>query len=169
MTNYNVGNWTVKSNYADTATSTKTVAIPDLTYAKDFAVKIDEAQEATIVNTTGSSISSPESLRFGCTAVANIYQNSDVDVSNACPSKRGVQIMVEAKDVYSASNTVTGASFEMPATGRLVIRVPSNECVTTDLVLDILKRTISACYATGLVDATRLGQLLRGALIPSGL
>lgn len=166
---YTSGQWTVKSLTTDKVSASKSLSLPDLSYGDDFAVRQDSPGEAAIVNTTAAALCPTEKIRFACTRVENIYKNSEIDANYYGPVKGGVQVMVEVTDNYQAVNTGSGQEIFLPAIGRFVFRVPSASMVTSKLVEEIFKRTISACLATGLTDMTRLEELLRSALVPSGL
>lgn len=169
MLNYTLGNWTVSDNYTDTVTATKSLAIPDLSYKVDYAKKEDEPASASIVNTTSTGLSSAESIKFGYSPVANIYTNTDVDAAAFAPSKRGVQVMAEITENYTAINSVTGDEIILPCKGRVVLRFPSMSCVNDALIKDLLTRSVAAAFNTGLTDASRVIEMAKGSLLPSGL
>lgn len=169
MTNYTLGNWTVSDDYSDTVTATKSLAIPDLDFKHDFSKKEDEPTSASIVNTTSAGLNPSETVKFGYSTVANIYTNTDVDAAAYAPSKRGVQVMAEISENYKAVNSVTGDEVILPCKGRVVLRFPSMSCVNETLIKDLLYRSISASLSTGSTDATRIIELAKGSLLPSGL
>lgn len=169
MTNYTIGNWTVSSLYKDTLTAPKNISVVNLSYATDFKKSSDEPEEAIITNITGSELTSPESLRYGVSQVANVYTGTRTDATTQFPSKKGVQILVELNENYRAVNSVTGLEVDLPCKGRIVLRVPNNSAVTADLIGDLLQRTIAAAFATNLSTSSRVVGLVRGSLLPDGL
>lgn len=169
MLNYTSGNWAVSDDYTDTVTATKSLAIPDLDFKVDFSKKEDEPNSASIVNTTSTGLNPSEIVKFGCSTVANIYTNTDVDAASYAPSKRGVQVMAEITENYKAVNSVTGDEVILPCKGRVVLRFPSMSCVSSALIQDLFIRSVSAALNTGVTDATRIIEMAKGSLLPSGL
>lgn len=167
--NYTSGHWTVSDDYTDTVTATKSLVIPDLSYKVDYAKKEDEPTTASITNTTSAGLTPSETVKFGYSTVANIYTNTDVDAVACSPSKRGVQVMAELTENYKAVNSVTGDEIILPCKGRVVLRFPSMSCVNNQLVADLFARSVSAALNTGLTDASRIVELAKGSLLPSGL
>lgn len=166
---YTQNQWSVSSNIKDTNQESKTISVPDLSFATDYKKSMDEPTEASITNVTGDSIVSSENIRFGSTVVKNIYNGTNTDITAMHSHKGGVQVMVELSETYYATHEVTGQEVELPCKGRLVLRFPTASCVTEAMVEDLLKRTISSALGTGQTDAKRLVQIARGALLPDGL
>lgn len=166
---YATGNWNVKSLYNDSIAATKSVTIPDLDYANDFSKVEDEPSEARINNTSGTELTCPENIRFGVSAVKDIYSSSGIDVSSQLTARHGVQTLVEVKEIYRATNSVTGEEFDLPCVGRVVLRFPTVSCVTGELVSDLLQRTVAACFATGSTTISRELELAKSSLIPSNM
>lgn len=166
MTNYVVGDWTVSDNVTDTLATPKNISVPDLDYAVDYKKVLDEPTEAKIANITGLDLLSHEDIRFARSDVANIYAGVSIDSAMILPQKKGVQIMCELSNTYRAANSVTGNEYDLPCKGRIVLRFPAFTCVTSDLVKDLLIRTISAAFDTGSTNANRIMDLARGALLP---
>lgn len=169
MIDYTIGNWTVSALYKDTVTAEKSISIADLSYASDYTKVSDEPEEAVIRNITGLELTSPESLRFGVSAVTNVYNGTNTDAASQFPSKKGTQVLVEISENYRAVNKVTGDEIDLPCKGRIVLRVPNNSAVTADLIRDLLTRTIAAAFATGKSNPSRIVELIRGSLLPDGL
>lgn len=167
--NYTQHNWTVSSNTTDTLLTPKNISVPDLSYSKDYKKSMDEPQEAVITNTTGDTIVSAETVRFGCSPVKNIYTGTKVDITEMHTQKSGVQVMVELNETYTGTNTVSGQEIALPCKGRIVLRFPTASCVTDAMIADLLVRTIASAYGTGSTNASRIVQIARGALLPDGL
>lgn len=162
MTNYTSGDWTVSDQYTDTVAVAKDISVPDLDLANDFAITKDESNEVIYQNVTASDIKAHESIRFACSNVNNVY--AGVDSQSPAPIKSGVQVMSELKTLYKAVNSVTGDEYELPATGRIVLRLPTLSYVTADLVQDILNRTISSIFGLGDVSEAKAVNLIKGIL-----
>lgn len=167
--NYTNNHWLVSGKYTDTVQQSKSLAVPDLSYATDYRKISDEPNEAVISNTTGSNITTMETIRYGASVVNNVYASTDVDASNVAPYKKGVQTLVEVKEIYTATHETSGAEIQLPCTGRIVLRFPTHSCVTEELVKDLLVRTVAAALNTGATDAKRQVELARGSLLPDGL
>lgn len=167
--NYKIGNWTVSSDYTDTVTATKSLALPDLSYKVNFAKKEDLPGSASITNATSTGMTPSETIKFGQSTVTNIYTNTDVDAVSCSPSKRGVQVMAEITENYKAVNSVTGDEIILPCKGRVVLRFPSMSCVNNALISDLFARTVSSALNTGMTDASRIVEIAKGSLLPSGL
>jgi len=170
MTSYTIGNWTVSSNYADTLTTTKSIVVPDLSYASDYSLTADEPDDCVIKNVTSTNLNVCETLRFARQSVKNIYERTGTTATSAkIADPSGVQIMFELNETYSASNSVTGQEAEIPCVGRIVLRFGTSTMVTSRLIEDLLTRTIATSFATGKTNADRAIQLARGIVVPTGL
>lgn len=167
--NYTKDNWTVSSLIDTSQIASKNIAIPDIDFATDYVKSSDEPMEAIIANTTGAEIGSAESIRYGSSIVNNIYTAAGVDASQTPANKKGVQTLVEVSTTYRATNTVTGQEIEIPCKGRIVLRFPTNSCVTDALVTDLLTRTIAASFCKGSTGVERQLELARGSVLPDGL
>lgn len=164
--NYTTGNWTVSDLVADSSTTTKNIAVPDLTWS-DYAKTQDEPNEAILANATSVEVISPESVRFCSTKVNNVYNKRNIDVNAQAPVKSGVQVMSELKFNLRAVNSVSGQEIDLPFTGRIVLMVPSYQAVNSTAIEYALKRTISAAFNDSSdVSAARILELARGSLIP---
>lgn len=166
MTSYTIGDWTVSDNVTDTLTTPKYIPVPDLSYPIDYKKVMEEPTEAKIANITGPDLLSHEDIRFARSDVANIYSGVTIDSALVLPQKKGIQVMCELSNTYRAANSVTGNEYDLPCKGRIVLRFPAFTCVTSELVRDLLVRTISAAFDTGSINADRVMGLARGALLP---
>lgn len=169
MNDYTIGNWTVSALTTDTVSTAKTLSIPDLSYVADYARQKLDDESATIINVTGTSVNSPESIRYACSSVNDVYSGLKTDKVNKFESTKGMQVMAEIKSTYRGVNSVTGREIDIPITGRVVLRVPSFSCVTSALVQDALNRTVACSLNTGKTDASRMVELLRGSVLPDDM
>lgn len=158
--------------YTDSITTAKTLSVPDLSYAADFAVTRDTPDEVVITNTT-SPIDQPETIRFGYNQVADVYRGTGIDPSVASVSKRGASIVVQLNDILRvACDSETNCSpvqFDLPISTHIVMKVPINQYITADLVKQLVLRNVAALFSTGKTDSTRIDALLRHALTPTGM
>lgn len=166
MNNYTIGDWTVSDMIADTITTRKNISVPDLDYAVDFKKVLDEATEGKVANITGPDLMSHEDVRFARSDVANVYSGVSMDTALMLPQKKGVQVMCELTNTYRAVNAKTGNEYDLPCKGRVVLRFPAFTCVTDDLIQDLLVRTISTAFGTGLTSASRITDMAMGSLLP---
>lgn len=164
--NYTSGNWTVVSLTTDTVTAGKTLTIADLSYNVDYTKVEDTATEAKLVNVTGSSLTSPEIIRYAKSDVKNVYTNSEVGASNQMPVKTGVRTLVEANVLVSATNSVSGEEYMVPVRAWTCVQVPTASFVSDKVLEYALGRCLGATFDTSKVTISREEDIARGSLIP---
>lgn len=152
--------------YTDKVTTTKNLALPDLSYATDYALIRDDASEVVISNTT-SPLDQPETIRFALSSVADVYQGTGIEPSFRSVTKRGESLLVQINDILRVTDAEGQILYDLPISSHIVVKLPLNEYVTADVALQVVKRNISALFDTGLVTSARLNQLLRSSLKPS--
>lgn len=156
--------------YTDSISQPKSVNIPDLDYNKDFAVTKDESDTVVITNVT-SPIDQPETIRWSYQNVNDVYRNTGIDPSMTATTKRGVSIVGQVNDVMRVTTDeesgCCGVSYDLPLEAHVVIKVPLNQNVTSDVALALVKRAFATLFSTGSVTSQRIGQLLRDALKPA--
>lgn len=154
--------------YTDSVTTQLSVAVPTLSYAKDFSVKQETASEVVLTNTT-SPLDQPETIRYAIQNIGNIYTGTGIDPSFMSVTKRGVSLLVQLNDILRVTPddvTCCDAAYDLPIATHIVIRVPLNSNVDADTVLQVVKRNVAALFE-GEADSSRLNAMLRGALKPS--
>lgn len=158
--------------YTDSVLTTLNVAVPQLSYAKDYSVRTERAEEVILTNTT-SPLDQPETIRYAIQNVGNVYAGTPVAVESQSVTKRGVQLLIQLNDILrvtpdeeSSSNCCCIAPYDLPISTHIVIRVPLNSNVTADTVLQVVKRNVAALFE-GNNTSARLNSMLRGALKPS--
>lgn len=160
---------TVSVGYTDTQTTPKTLSRPDLSFTTDFRVKTNEPSEATLVNLT-SPIDRQETIRFGFREIKDVYKNTSIDPSVAAPSKKGVQLLAQVSDIFSITDaSVPTYRVDLPVSAHIVVTVPQCEYITADMVATLVSRALASLYDTGATTSTRLSQVMRGSLVPTGL
>lgn len=164
---YTVGKWEVETMTTDSITTDKQLSVPDLDYANDYSVSKDAGSEAILINTTGASLMSPESIRYGHSKVSDVYNGSDIPALMRHPIRSGVRTLAEVRTTLSATNTVTGEVFELPLKGWICLQLPTVNLITNEAVSMLLLRTIAAAFNTGSIDATREIEIARGDLAPN--
>lgn len=163
---------TVNVGYTDSITTPKELSIPDLDYAKDFAVVTDEPGSLVLTNIT-SPIDQPEKIRWGYQNINNVYANSGIDPAYYAPSKRGISIVSQVSEVWKVGETTDTCGCPLPVylpvEGHVVFKVPTHSAITENMVEAFLRRVMDTLYATGSVSPERIGKLMRGSLRPEGL
>lgn len=84
--------------YTDSVSTTISVAVPTLSYAKDFSIRTERAEEVILTNTT-SPLDQPETIRFAIQNVGNVYAGTPVAVESQSITKRGVQLLIQLNDI----------------------------------------------------------------------
>lgn len=162
----------VVKNYTDTpinGVTSLTLPISVVNFGKDFRVKSDEPGEAILTNLT-SPIDRPEKFRFAMSDIKDIYKNSGIDANLYSPSRRGVSVLVQLTDTYTVSDsTDTKYDVALPMEAHLVIKVPSNELITSQMIQDFVGRLTNGLFESGAVNTNRIKSLFRGSLIPTDL
>jgi hypothetical protein len=153
--------------------------IPDVTtlsltrglvnFGADYRVKSSTAGEVVVTNLT-SPVDRPERFRIAFSEVANVYSGSGIDPTCYAPSKKGVSVLIQLTDIYSVTDD-TDASYrvDLPVSAHLVLKIPSNENITSDAIQALVGRLVSGLYDTGSEETTRIVSLIRGSLTPSDL
>lgn len=160
--------YSINTGYTDTVTTTKNVAIPDLSYVSDFTVTTDTAKEAILTNIT-SPMDRVETIRFGSTDIKDVYTGTGIDPAFMAPSHKGVSIVMQMNDIwrYCDATNLALPQIDLPISAHIVLKVPKTSYVTADQFLSALTRAFSLAFATGSVTSTRLYSLLKGALDPT--
>lgn len=164
--NYTSGNWTVASLTTDTVTAGKTLTIPDLSYAHDYAKTEDGTSEAVLANITSSALGTMESIRYAKSDVKNIYSNSQVGASNQMPVKTGIRTLVEANILIQSTNSVSGEEYLIPVRAWTCVQIPTASFISEDVLRYALSRAVGATFDTGVVTISREEAVARGSLLP---
>lgn len=160
---------TINVGYTDTTTTPKSLSRPDLSYAVDFRVKSNEPSEAIIVNLTSPN-DRLETIRFGYTEIKDVYKNTAIDASVMAPSKKGIQVLAQVNETFSLSDA-TDATYrvDLPVSAHVIVKIPACEYITPAMVETLVARCVASLYDTGSTGSTKLSQLLKGSLVPTGL
>lgn len=151
------------------AASTKQPAIPDTDFSQFSEENKGKASELWITNTT-SPIDVPETARIAIQNVGNIYDGTDILPSYFATSKAGRQLLIQLNDILTATDSADlSYRADLPFSGHVVLKFPTNSLVTADMLLAFYERLISMAFATGAVTKSRLEALMRGSLKPSNL
>lgn len=163
----------INQGYTDTAiegVTTLSFSRGLLNFGADFRIKSSNPGKEVVMTNITCPTDRPEKIRVAYSEITNIYSGTDVEPSLAAPSKKGVSVLVQDTEVISVSDT-TDPSFriDLPVSYHMVIKVPSSEYITSDVVQVGVGRLISALFDTGSTSGTRIDSLLRGSLAPADL
>lgn len=157
-------------NYSDTAVSSDVGPIQpaSINFAADWAKKTSDESELILINTT-SPLDRVETLRFGRSRIGNIYTGAGIEAAYASSVRSGVSALVQDRTVLTAVDDA-GNRTDYPISAHLIIKVPTSDLITEQLLVTILSRLLGACYEqSGTTAGPRLNRLIRGALIPSSM
>jgi hypothetical protein len=120
----------------------------------------DQVEESLV----SAPLDRPEIWTFGSKQVADVYRDTTVPSSAKPASSRGVQIMVR----HDSSTTVTDSADTnyyrvLPFASWICVRVPVNELITADQVLEEVKRMFGGVLRDEDTSG-RLAELIRNAL-----
>lgn len=159
----------INVGYTDTVTTAKSLSRPDLSYTADFRVRNEVPGETILVNLS-SPIDRPETVRFGYSEIKDVYKNTSIDPSVMAPTRKGVQVLAQVNDIYSLTDSADPSyRVDLPVSAHIIVKVPACEYITPDMVQSLVARTVASLYDTGTTTSTKISQLLKGALTPTGL
>lgn len=159
---------TTSWNYT-AAASDKNLPIPDLDYSQFSEMDKSSKSEKWIGNNT-SPLDVPETVRIRTTNVSNIYNGTNILPSYYALSKAGRELFFQLNDILTASDS-SDLTFrqDLPFSGYVALKFPTNSLVTSDQLLTFYKRLVSMAFATGVVTKSRLEAMMRGSTLPSNL
>lgn len=156
-----------KINYnVPASTETGTVLQTQYVDTDSYAVTTDVAGETRLTN-INSPIGLPEVLSYRASNIADIYTNSGIDRALFTPTRRGISVNIHLRQTWSATDAdaPTAPSYAMPVTASITIRIPQNEFITTQNVVDLYSKALGMLYPDGKAN---ISSLLRMALNPKG-
>lgn len=134
-------------------------------FAADM-VRIESGAGKVVYTDVTAPVDQPATLRIAQAFRSNVYAGTSIDAASMLPSKRGVDIVVEQKEVWLGSDT-SDATYHplMPVRCAITLNVPLAAQVTPDAVEHLIGRTVAALYAQGDGDITAgLNALLHGVV-----
>lgn len=140
-----------------------------INYGADFRIKQSANNEVILTNLTCPT-DQPEKFRIGYQEIADVYTNTGIQTSVQAPYKRGIKLLVQLTQVASITDD-TDADFRIdaPISVQLIVKVPSIQEVTEEIILQSIGRLMSGIFETGSTTSTRLRSEFRGALVPTDL
>lgn len=162
---------TISWNRTDSASTPAVGKLqPDtLNYAADFAKRSGDNSSLVLVNVTGPA-DRTETIKYAYNRVANVYTGSQIDPSAFAQSKAGASVLVQVNDILSVTDDTTHVRTDLPLQAHLVVKVPLNEVITSEVLDKLLLRLLAATYEqNGVTPGPRLSALIRGAVTPKAL
>lgn len=163
--------------YTDKVSTTKNIAVPQLSYAENFSKDSKKSVNGEIViNNTTTPMDQPERVRFALSNIKNIYDGTDVSLSSRAVSQAGVSLLVQLNDILRVTPDqgetccCEPGYMDFPISTHIVIRTPLTQYITADTVMTVVKRNIAFLFGAGSdVTSARLNEMLRGSLLPPGI
>lgn len=155
-------------SYTDTAfgsPATLNFVRANTNYGVDFAEKERTSGESKITNITAAN-DRPENIRIAYSEVKNIYANSGIEAVNQAPSTKGFSLVSQITEVGRVTESVTGATYDLPISAHIVIKAPNDSLITAAVIETVLKRLLSSLYNDNVTTTTRLAELMKGAVTP---
>lgn len=157
--------------YTDSITTKKSLEIPDLSYATDFAIAESGAGRVVLVNIT-SPTSREERIRYDLYDVANVYKGTGIPIEAQPVIRSGRKLVSNLQETWLVTPDETGTnccapSILLPVSATLTLNFPNVGAVTPDALGSLLTRLVATFYATGKVDNSQLTQMMKGALMPT--
>lgn len=165
-----MANLTLQKPWTDTPVSGATAAtlsLPIINYRVDWGKQTNSGSEAFITNATAP-LNAPQRFKFARTDIANVFTNSGIEPNMMTPSKRGVSVVCQLNSIFDVVDSENAAfKQQLPMSCHVVIKVPSSDLITSEVIKDYLCRTLAGLFDTGSSDTDRLTMLIRGSLLPS--
>lgn len=139
-------------------------------FKEDFRIKSDAPGKEIVITNITAPLDSPETYRVGYSELPNIYSGSKIDPAVMSPSKQGISVLVELKNVISVTDSANpDFSIQLPMSYHLVIKVPKSNYISSSDILTGIGRLASGLFDTGATSSARLDSILRGSLAPTDL
>lgn len=127
---------------------------------------VEEGAGKVVYTDVTSPIDQPATLRIAQAIRPNVYAGTSVENASMLPSKRGVDIVVETKEMWRESDD-TDPTYDrlIPVRCAITLNLPIAAQVTPDAVEHLIGRTVAALYKQGEDDITAgLNALLHGVV-----
>ena len=158
-------------NVVDSGVSGVTTLVLDksiINFGNDFRVKTQSANELILTNMT-SPLGKGETYRLLVNPVKDIYKNAGIDPVLYAASRRGVSVVNSLHSVYTVTESTTGVTYDLPISGQIILKIPSDPLITPAITEDFLGRVLAGLYESGSATTARLSAVLRGSLKPIDL
>lgn len=157
----------VASDTPISGVTTNPINLELVNFGADFVEKNDPKKGEVLITNVKAPVSAPEKFRFAISNVEDAYKGSEIDPSSRSITKRGISVLVQHTIVLKETDT-TDASYSayVPFKVHTVLTCPYVESLTADIAEKIFRRHAAGLYETGEHDSGRIGQLIRGSLLP---
>jgi len=146
------------------ASQTDTLTLPVFAVPASTLTLVSEAADTVKEVLISGPLDRPETWEFARKDVQNVYSDTTVSASTRPTSSRGAQIMVKHSSFVTVTDSEDAAFVKyLPLVSWTCVRVPINELMTSDLVLDEVKRMAGGLLSDQ-VSSARINQLIQGAL-----
>lgn len=147
--------------------TTNPINLELVNFGADFVEKSNSAKKEILITNIKAPIGAPENFRYSMGSAEDVYRGSEIDPSYRSQTRRGVSVLVQhtitLKETDSADVTYERL---VPIKIHTVLVYPAIESLTADLAEKLFRRHAAGLYETGEHDSGRVGQLLRGSLLP---
>lgn len=150
----------VTSYHDETSTiSTEVSAVP-----ANSLTMVSESADQVVESLISAPLDRPEIWTFGNKQIADVYRDTTIPSSAKPASSRGVQIMVRHDSYTTVTDDLGFADMRiLPFASWICVRVPVNELITADQVLQEVKRMFGGVLRDEDTSG-RLAELIRNAL-----
>jgi hypothetical protein len=112
----------------------------------------------------------PEVIRVQASEIADVYKNTRIDPSAYAGSRKGISIVCQVNDILRVTETTDPTyCVDLPISCHMVLKVPQNANITADAIMSTAGRCLATLFDSNQLTSGRIGNLLRGAMIPSGI
>jgi len=156
--------YTINHNIDTTGEQSKSITL-NLPASQNYAIKADSPGEARLENLT-SPLGRGEQVTLRYSVLSDVYKGSNVDRAYMTPSRRGVTVLVQVSQVWTANDAenTDASQYDMPARCNISFYIPSNRLVSDADVEQLLLRTLAGFYWNdGISD---IAKMARGAINP---
>lgn len=167
--------FTTKSWGYTNSTSTNTITVPQITWANEFAISNKKLtpNECNVNNVT-TPLGQPESFRFACQNIKNVYTDSGISPNYQKQNKSGKSLVIQETSVqshktYEGTAENPGALIEeilIPYETHIVLKFLNDSLVSVSDVREALGRMLAGLYNA---SDDQLDRLIRGAVKPQGV
>lgn len=147
--------------------TTNPINLELVNFGADFVEKGSFNKGEVLITNTKAPVGLAETFKFSSQSVQDVYKGSEIDPSTRSQAKRGVSILVQHNIVLRETDSAD-ATYErfVPIQVHTVLKYPATESLTADIAEKCFRRHAAGLYETGEHDSGRIGQLVRGVLLP---
>lgn len=129
--------------------SAVTIAPPPINFEADM-LEVESGVGRVVYTDITSPSDQPSTLRIVATPKANVYAGTSIDPSVFLPSKRGTDLYIETREIWSVTDTVdTAFRQDFPLRVGLAISAPDTSYITDEDIEAAVGRVVAALYSQG--------------------